>query len=244
SAYFYRLDNASGLNGYIAEYENCDIEGHYGSTYILLQPRMVQSEFLYPEVFKNQEDEPLISLNDYSFGLYFNNKLVSQRGSFSYQLDAIPKTESSLFSLSDVHHYVYTLGQYKVALSKRENTIRAWLSTLTFTIVTLLLIGILSSLAGYFFLGKEHPLSRAFLPFANRFLSTRIQTSLTIILLTGLLLSVYIIIGFIQANYNQNLEDQLLNKVKSISATLQNKVNLAAKLQNEEQRTLILNEES
>jgi two-component system nitrogen regulation sensor histidine kinase NtrY len=244
SAYFYRLDNASGLNGYIAEYENCDIEGHYGSTYILLQPRVVQSEFLYPEVFKNQEDEPLVSLNDYSFGLYFNNKLVSQRGSFSYQLDAIPKTESSLFSLSDVHHYVYTLGQYKVALSKRENTIRAWLSTLTFTIVTLLLIGILSSLAGYFFLGKEHPLSRAFLPFANRFLSTRIQTSLTIILLTGLLLSVYIIIGFIQANYNQNLEDQLLNKVKSISATLQNKVNLASKLQNEEQRTLILNEES
>ncbi|MFB1013457.1 MAG: ATP-binding protein, partial [Bacteroidia bacterium] len=115
---------------------------------------------------------------------------------------------------------------------------------LTFTIVTLLLIGILSSLGGYFFLGKEHPLSRAFLPFANRFLSTRIQTSLTIILLTGLLLSVYIIIGFIQANYNQNLEDQLLNKVKSISATLQNKVNLASKLQNEEQRTLILNEES
>jgi len=244
SAYFYRLDNASGLNGYIAEYENCDLAGHYGSTYILLQPRKVQSEFLYPEVFKNQEDEPLVSLNDYSFGLYFHNKLVSQRGSFSYQLDAIPKTQSSLFSLSDVHHYVYTLGQYKVALSKRENTIRAWLSTLTFTIVTLLFMGILSSLAGYFFLGKEHPLSRAFLPFANRFLSTRIQTSLTIILLTGLLLSVYIIIGFIQANYNQNLEDQLLNKVKNISATLQNKVDLANKLSNEEQRTLILNEES
>lgn len=244
SAYFYRLDNASGLNGYIAEYENCDIEGHYGSTYILLQPRVVQSEFLYPEVFKNQEDEPLVSLNDYSFGLYFNNQLVSQRGSFSYQLDALPTSESSLFSLSDVQHYIYSLGQYKVVLTKRENEMRAWLSTLTFTIVTLLLLGILSSLISYLVLGKNHLLSRSFLPFTNRFLSTRIQTSLTIILLTGLLLSVYIIIGFIQANYNQNLEDQLLNKVKSISATLQNKVNLASKLDNVEQRTLILNEES
>ena len=244
SAYFYRLDNASGLNGYIAEYENCDLNGHYGNTYILLQPRIVQSEFLYPEVFKNQEDKPLVSLNDYSFGLYFNNELVSQRGNFSYRLDALPETQSSLLSISELHHYIYTLGQYKVVLSKRENTLRAWLSTLTFTIVTMLLLGVLSSLASYFFLGKEHPLSRAFLPFANRFLSTRIQTSLTIILLTGLLLSVYIIIGFIQANYNQNLEDQLLNKVKNISATLQNKVDLASKLSDEEQRTLILNEES
>ena len=244
SAYFYRLDNASGLNGYIAEYENCDLDGQYGSTYILLQPRVVQSEFLYPEVFKNQEDEPLVSLNDYSFGLYFNNQLVSQRGNYSYQLNALPTTEYSLFSVSDFHHYSYSIGQYKVVLSKRENILRAWLSTFTFTIVIMLLLGILCSLAAYFFVGKEHPLSRAFLPFTNQFLSTRIQTSLTIILLTGLLLSVYIIIGFIQANYNQNLEDQLLNKVKSISATLQDKVNLASKLSNEEQRTLILNEES
>jgi signal transduction histidine kinase/ABC-type glycerol-3-phosphate transport system permease component len=244
SAYFYRLDNASGLNGYIAEYENCDIDGQYGNTYILLQPRVVQSEFLYPEVFKNQEDEPLVSLHDYSFGLYFNNQLVSQRGNYSYQLNELPTSESSWASVSELRHYIYSLGQYKVVLSKRENILRAWLSTFTFTIVIMLLLGILSSLGAYVFMGKEHPLSRAFLPFTNRFLSTRIQTSLTIILLTGLLLSVYIIIGFIQANYNQNLEDQLLNKVKNISATLQNKVNLADKLVDLEQRTLILNEES
>jgi len=244
SAYFYRLDNASGLNGYIAKYENCDINDNHGSTFILLQPRVVQSEFLYPEVFKNQEDEPLVSLNDYSFGLYFNNELISQRGSFPYKLDAQPSTASSALSFSNMHHYSYSLGQYQVVLSKRENTLRAWLSTLTFTIVILLLLGLLSSVAAYFLFGKEDALSRAFLPFTNRFLSTRIQTSLTIILLTGLLLSVYIIIGFIQANYNQNLEDQLLNKVKNISATLQNKVDLEAKLANIEQRTLILNEES
>ena len=244
SAYFYRLNNTSDLSGYIAEYENCDIDGHYGSTYILLQPRVVQSDFLYPEVFKNQEDKSLISLNDYSFGIYFRKQLMSQRGSFSYRLNELPVNNNSLFALSELHHYTYRLGEYNVVLSKRENRARAWLSTLTFTIVTLLLLGIICSLAAYFFLSKDHPLARAFLPFANRYLSTRIQTSLTIILLTGLLLSVYIIIGFIQANYNQNLEDQLLNKVKRISATLQNKVNLSTKLQNEEQRTLILNEES
>ena len=244
SAYFYRFDNTSGLSGYIAEYENCDLKGQYGSTYILLQPRIVQSEFLYPEVFKNQEDKQLVSLNDYSFGLYFNDQLVSQRGNFSYQLNSLPALEHSLLSVSDIHHYSYSIGQYKVVLSKQENFLSAWLSAFTFTIVIMLLLGILCSLVTYFLIGKEHSLSRAFLPFTSQLLSTRIQTSLTIVLLTGLLLSVYIIIGFIQANYNRNLEDQLLSKVKSISATLQNKVDFARKLNNEEQRTLILNEES
>jgi methyl-accepting chemotaxis protein len=40
------------------------------------------------------------------------------------------------------------------------------------------------------------------------------------------------------------LEEQLLNKVKNISSRLQNRVNLSEKLSNEEQRLLILNEES
>ena len=244
SAYFYQLDNASGLNGYIAKYENCDIEGHYGNTFILLQPRVVQSEFLYPEVFKNQENEPSVSLTDYSYGLYFNNNLVSQRGSFSYLLNALPDGTYSIFKLGEPKHYIYALGEYKVVLSKRENTLRAWLSTLTFTILSILFVGFMCSVFTYWFIDPEHSLAKAFLPFTNKYLSSRIQTSLTIILLAGLLLSVYINISFIQANYNENLEDQLLGKIKSISATLQNKVDLVSKLQNDEQRTLILNEES
>lgn len=244
SAYFYKLDNNSGLNGYIAKYENCNLDGHFGSTYILLQPRIVQSEFIYPEAFKNQNDEPLQSLNDYSFGLYFENKLVSQRGSFAYKLNEIPKTKNSVIALADLHHYTYQVGQYVVVLSKRENIVKVWLYTFTFTLTAMLVFSLLSSIASFYLVSKKHPFTRAFLPLTNRFLSTRIQTSLTIILLAGLLLSVYIIISFIQVNYNQNLEDQLLNKVKSITTKLQNRIDLVDKIQSLEQRTLILNEES
>ncbi len=244
SAYFYKLDNYSGLNGYLAKYENCNLEGNFGTTYILLQPRIVQSEFIYPEAFKNQKDVPLQSLNDYSFGLYFKTKLVSQRGSFAYKLNEVPKTDNSLFNLTNLHHYTYKVGQYIVVLSKRENIVRVWLYTFTFTLTAMLGLGLLSSLVSFYLVGKEHTFTRAFLPIKNRFLSARIQTSLTIILLTGLLLSVYIIISFIQANYNQNLEDQLLNKVKSITTKLQNRIDLADKMQSLEQRTLIFNEES
>ncbi len=93
-------------------------------------------------------------------------------------------------------------------------------------------------------MSSEHSLSLAFLPGSSRFLSARIQTSLTIILLLGLLFSVYIIINYIRSGYNENLESQLLTKVKSISTRLQNKIDLDKKLQDPEQRMLMLNEES
>lgn len=93
-------------------------------------------------------------------------------------------------------------------------------------------------------MGLNHPLATAFIPGTSKYISTRIQTSLTIILLAALLLSVYIIISYIRANYNQTLESQLLVKVKNISTQFQNKVDLSKKLSNDEQRRLILNEQS
>ncbi|PCJ64784.1 MAG: hypothetical protein COA58_10945 [Bacteroidetes bacterium] len=245
SAYFYQIDDPISVNGYIAKYENCDIDGHFGTTFILLQPRVVQSEFLYPEVFKNQESKSIAKLDDYSYGIYFNNRLISQKGSYPYQLDALPKIEKgSLLALGQIKHNKYKEANYEVVLSRTENRVRSWLSGFTFTLLILLPLSfILSLLTGLLF-NKEHPLAKAFYPGSSKYLSTRIQTSLTIILLAGLLLSVYIIISYIRTNYNQNLESQLLTKVKSISTRLQNKVDLDRKLQDAEQRTLMLNEES
>jgi signal transduction histidine kinase len=245
SAYFYQIDDPISVNGYIAKYENCDIEGHFGTTFILLQPRVVQSEFIYPEVFKNQKSKEITKLNDYSYGIYFNQRLISQKGSYPYKLNALPKLgDNSLFALGKIKHDKYQEANYEVVLSRSENRIRSWLSVFTFTLLILLPLSfLLSFLTGLLF-SKEHPLARAFYPGASQYLSSRIQTSLTIILLAGLLLSVYIIISYIRANYNQNLEGQLLTKVKSISTRLQNKVDLDRKLQNDEQRTLMLNEES
>jgi len=245
SAYFYQIDNPISVNGYIAKYENCDLDGHYGTTFILLQPRVVQSEFLYPEVFDNQKSTQLISLSDYSYGLYFNNRLVSQKGSYPYQLNSLPEDNgSSIFSLGAVRHRKYDQGIYQVVLSKTENRIRSWLSSFTFTLLLLLPIGFFISLLTRFIYGIDDPMATAFLPGTSKYLSSRIQTSLTIILLLGLLLSVYIIITFIRSNYNQNLENQLLTKVKNISTRLQDKVDLEQKLNDTESRTLILNEES
>ncbi|MEY2924340.1 MAG: hypothetical protein RLZZ337_888 [Bacteroidota bacterium] len=242
SNYFYQIDNPASFNGYIGKYENCDLQGHNGTTFILLQPRVVQSEFLYPEVFANQQSREVVSLQDYSYGIYFKNRLISQRGSFPYQLNIVPK--QNRFNLWGYHHKMFEERGFMVVLSKKENLLASWMSSFTITILLLLPISFFISLCARGIFGAEHALSIAFLPGSNKYLSSRIQTSLTIILLSGLLLSVYIIISYIRTNYNQNLENQLLVKVKNIGSQFQNQVDLKKKLQDEEQRRLMLNEES
>ena len=246
SQYFYQITSPSNFSGYIAKYENCDIDGHFGSTFIILQPRVVQSEFLYPEVFANQKSEELITTNDYSYGIYLGGKLISQRGTYPYRLNETPdlNENSSVFSIGQFRHHSFLQDQYQVVLSKTENRIKSWMSAFTFSLIILFLICILTSFAAKLLLGPTNNMSLAFLPKASRYLSARIQTSLTIILLIGLLLSVYIIINYIRSGYNQNLENQLLVKVKNISGRLQNKIDLERKLTDPEQRVLMLNEES
>ncbi len=245
SDYFYQIEEPEHFNGYIAKYENCDIDGHNGTTFILLQPRVVESEFLYPEVFANQQSKEVVNLSDYSYGVYFNNRLINQKGSYSYLLNEAPKpTDFKLFSFNSTAQRVYDNGKFQVVLTKKENWLISWLSAFTFCLTILLPVCFFISLCARYTIDKDHALAVAFLPGTSKYLSSRIQTSLTIILLAGLLLSVYIIIGFIRANYNQNLENQLLTRVKNIGSQFQNKIDLQKRLKNAEEVQVMLNEES
>ena len=245
SNYFYQINNPVKFNGYIAKYENCDLYGHYGTTFILLQPRLIQSEFLYPEAFANQKKRELINLDDYSYGVYYNNRLIVQKGSYTYSLDQAPaQTHNLMFHEGDYHHYVYPSGMFRVVLSKQDPLVKTTLSSFTFTFLFMLPLAFLILGLAYLYLGRSDEAVAALFDYEGRFLSTRIQVSLTLILLMGLLLSVYIIIGYIQSNYTKNLESNLLNTVKNIGQQFQNKVDLEKKLANEETRQLILNEES
>lgn len=243
SNYFYQITDPKLFSGYIAKYENCDLNGHYGATFILLQPRVIQSDFLYPEAFENQTQKALFNNDEYSYGIYYNDRLISQRGNFSYGLNQAPEVHYELawLHMRGFHHYHFDdIDKFKVVLSKKENSFTSFLSTFTFAFLLLLPLGVVLIVSSFLF----DPSEQSFLVLKGRYLSTRIQVSLTLILLVGLLLSVYIIINYISANYNARLEKQLLDNVKNISARFQNKVDLELKLKNEEQRQLILNEES
>ena len=241
SDYFYSIDQPDKFYGYIAKYENCDINGHNGTTFILLQPRVVESDFLYPEVFANQQSKQVVALSEYSYALYFNRRLINQKGSYSYPLTY---AKDLLITNRSFQHRSFSNSSYTTILTSPSKGILDWLPSLTFTLALLLPFSFLFSLLMRWVLHPTHPLATAFLPGTSKYLSSRIQTSLTIILLAGLLLSVYIIIGFIRNNYNENLENQLLQQVKNIGNRIQDRVDLEKKLSDPEERTLILNEES
>ena len=244
SAYFYELDKSSNNNGYIAKFENCDIEGHFGTTFILLEPRIIQSDFLYPESFANQKDQEIISLDDYSYGIYVSEKLISKLGEFPYKLHSIPNNSKENLFFGGIKHTRYSSENYDVILSVYANPFRQILTIFTFILVIIIFIGMLGSLVLKVFSITNQQITMIFLPDLSHHLSSRIQVAITGILIFGLLLSVYTIVHFEKTNYNAMLEEQLLNKVKNISSRLQNRVNLSQKLSNEEQRLLILNEES
>ena len=244
SAYFYELDQSSTNNGYIAKFENCDIKGHFGTTFILLEPRIIQSDFLYPESFANQKDKEIISLDNYSYGIYVSEKLISQLGEFPYQLQTIPVNNNANLFFGGIKHTRYSNNNYDVILSVYANPFRQILTIFTFILIIIIFIGMIGSLVLKVFSITNQQVTMIFLPDLSHHLSSRIQVAITGILIFGLLLSVYTIVQFEKSNYNAMLEEQLLNKVKNISSRLQNRVNLSKKLSNEEERLLILNEES
>ena len=243
SNYFYQINDPSLINGYIAKYENCDIYGHYGTTFILLQPRLIQSDFLYPEAFANQKKKELINLSDYSYSIYFKDRLISQKGSFAYSMNEEGELKNERAARSEdgyFHTHFTEIPQFHVIMSSKYNPFRAYLSTFTFCFVFLIPLAFLVVILLYLFDPKAHLLKSI----KTTYLSTRIQLSLTLILLIGLLLSVYIIISYIRLNYNNNLENQLLSSIKNIGAQFQNQVDLERKLGSEEQRQLLINQES
>lgn len=243
SAYFYKLDELSYGNGLIAKYENCDLNGHYGTTFILLKPRIIQSDFLYPESFANQKREEMISIEEYSFGIYASNTLISQLGEYPYKLNAIPKN-SNYILFGGFKHHRYSYQNYDVILSTHTNPFRDISTIFTFILIIIIVIGILGSSLLITFSDINKQFLHIFLPDLSKHLSSRIQVAITSILIIGLLLSVYTIVHFEKSNYNATLEEQLLNKIKIISSRLQNRTNLYEKLSNKEKRILILNEES
>ena len=243
SNYFYQINKPENFNGYMAKYENCDINGHYGTTFILLQPRLIQSEFLYPEVFANQKQKELVNMDDYSYGIYFNRKLISQKGSFQYSLQ-LQENWKDLVSNANHEHYQYNFDEFSVVLSKQEAGFKEFISVNTFTFLGLLPLVVLIILLVLLYLGKDNDYFQKVFDIRGRYLSTRIQFSLSVVLLVGILMSVYVIWIYIRSNYNENLENRLLTSIKNISTQFQNNINLEQKLGNQEARQLLLNEQS
>ena len=264
SNHFYQVKSDRIFNGYLAKFENCDLNGHYGSVFVLLEPKFIQSSYEYPQLISRKKDNRLFDIDDYSYALYSNGKLLNQKGTYPYNLHYDSThfvSSSSLFSSASYKHFISDQEQAIVVLSHPGNQLKRTVSTFSFGFIFFILcftafgtIWVLTLSLQQWFLRKWGTSSefKSFkftrqqqldkLGIEQVYLSTRIRLAMVLLVFAGLLVSIYVTIQFIEINDQNRSENELMYKIREVANQLQNEVDFATKLQDKESRQLIVND--
>lgn len=264
SNHFYQVKSDRIFNGYLAKFENCDLHGHYGSVFVLLEPKFIQSSYEYPQLISRKKDSRLFDIDDYSYALYSNGKLLNQKGTYPYNLHYDSThftTNRSLFSPAAYKHFLSYQEQAIVVLSHPGNQLKRTISTFSFAFIFFILCFIafgivwIIALFSQQLILKQWGTSNAFREFKFKrqqqldklgieqvYLSTRIRLAMVLLVFAGLLVSIYVTIQFIEINDQNRSENELMYKIREVANQLQNEVDFSKKLQDPESRQLIVNE--
>ncbi|MCB9262020.1 MAG: hypothetical protein H6607_06570 [Flavobacteriales bacterium] len=262
SHHFYQVRSDRIFNGYLAKFELCDITGHHGNIFILLEPKFFQGFYQYPDLMHQKKERRVFSLDHYSYALFVNNRLLNQHGSYPYQLYfdssnfASPKT---IFDKSGFHHNVIKQENSVVVLSHPNYDLKSYISTFSFSfsffLATLTVFGIvwfggwfLIDLISGFRPGLKKNISESrkqmleYFGLEQVYLSTRIRLSMVILVFVGILFSVYATVQFVKFNNQNKSKSELLIKIREVANKLQNEVSFSKKLENAESRQFLVNE--
>ncbi len=257
SNHFYHIKDPTVINGYIARFDNCDLEGHNGSAFLVLQPKFIQVPHLFPRLLKKGKPSSGIDISGYSYGIYVNGRLMHQKGDFAYPLAFLSGTfrpgKIGFLSRRYVHFVNLHSTLITVVLSRPENILSEAFSLFTLLFILLFIatsLWILLLRAGYTAFKIEalvssdvlHKLARESSPFAFSLLSVRIRLALIGLLTAGLLVSVWLTTRYVQNNYNERIRESLHNRLLDAANQLQNENSLAFKLKNADSRQLLINQ--
>jgi two-component system, NtrC family, nitrogen regulation sensor histidine kinase NtrY len=263
SKYFYQIKKPSETNGYIAKFENCDENGHYGNVYLLLEPKVIQSTHVYTPLLQKKSRRDFFSLSDYSYAIYDKGKLLKQKGDVAYELryDEKKLGSSSLIWGSYSHYISNQSEDVIVVMSTRNSSGLKLVSTISFSFL-FYCIAILFGLI-LFMLAKmglpymvlrtsksrlriENELTQLLntLGLGRKLLSVRIQLIMGGLIFAGLLASVFFTIVYLEVNHNQRSREDLSLKINEVVNQLQNEPNLGKKLEGQESVTLLTAEVS
>lgn len=266
SNHFYQIKNKTGVRGYIAKFETCNLEGSFGTVFLLLQPKIIQSSHSYPDIFEDKKQQSVFDFKDYSYAIYQGTKLVSQKGDYPYRLalpkDGIGKNEEQFFALSGYKHFINSpQPQLTVIISKRQDYLVKSFALFSFMFIFFTALGVAFALLwtaiyitrfGWQKFTSRHRnntplldmLSRTVPLFSPRrqLLSSRIQVSMVGLVFFGLVVSVFFTIQYVRYNYNERQQDQLFLKLKEILNQLENEPDLPRKLRNDDRLRALVNQ--
>lgn len=265
SNHFYQIKSTEITNGYLAKFENCDLYGHYGNVFLLLEPKFIQSTYSYPELTRKKRDVKLFELEDYSYAIYNRGALVNQKGDYSYDFkfdSSDLHDESGFWNWRGYRHFIHAQQEeLKVVLSKPNDRLVSALSTFTMAflfyamalgmigvlrylmerITMLLIIRLKSREEGLRYRIKKDDFWSQF-GFDQLYLSTRIRFAMVALVILGLLLSLSVTVQFISYNDSSESRMDLMYKIREVVSMVQEEVDLEDKLRSTEARKLIVNE--
>lgn len=266
SNHFYHIKNKTGVRGYIAKFETCNLEGSFGTVFLLLQPKIIQSSHSYPDIFDAKKQQNVFEFKDYSYAIYQGSKLVSQKGDYPYRLALPPggvsQNDEKFFSLLGYKHFISSpQSDLTIIISKRQDYLVKSFALFSFMFIFFTTLGALLALVwaaiyiarfGWAKFTSKHRghtplldfLSRTLPLISNRqrLLSSRIQMSMVGLVFCGLVVSVIFTIQYVQYNYNQRQQDQLFLKLKEMLNQLENEPDLSRKLKNNDRLRALVNQ--
>ncbi len=265
SHHFYQLKNKSGIRGYMAKFENCNLSGNMGSVFLVLQPKIIQSSHSYPIIFEKKKQNYVFDLKDYSYAIYQNSKLVSQKGDYPYKLTlpagGIKANDTQIFSLAKYNHNLYYPNDLKVIISNRKDDIAKSSSQVFFILFFFIFLGSGGALIWWTYYGirfgwkknsNKHKNSTSIIHRLNRTLqlinprsislSSRIQWSMASFVFIGLVVSVGLTIVYVRQNNHEKQKDQLVFKLKEVLNQLENEPDLLKTLKSEDQLRALVNQ--
>ncbi len=244
SSYFYRVNESFGFQNYFAIIPISRNDKSLGTIVIDLKSKPLQSFASFPDLLidgqLNIEDE----FKAYSYAFYIDNKLVTQSGTYVYNLENndlpgevkkyVTTTTSSnskewYLRFTKYSHLIYKPSERNlIVVSKEENLLFIGITSITFFFVVFLMFSVLVLLTGWLWIRmkilniKNDRIGWSFkLNFDLILYKTRIQFSMIFAVVVTLIAVGFITFFSISTQYQTQQDKTIREKITRIAAAFE-----------------------
>lgn len=244
SGYFYRVNESFGFQNYFAILPIIQNKKSLGTIVIELKSKPLQTFASFPDLLIdgqiNIEDE----FKSYSYAFYIDNKLVTQSGTYIYDLENteldgelkkyVTKTTKSTrtewyLHYTNYNHLIYKPSQRNlIVVSKEQNLLFIGITSITFFFVVFLLFSVLILIIGWLWIRikilniKNNQVGWSFkLNFDLVLYKTRIQFSMIFAVVATLIAVGFITFFSISTQYQTQQDKIIREKITRVASALE-----------------------
>lgn len=224
---FYFLDNVNGRINYLGVMKYKIYASNLRVTlYLELASKLVTEELGYPELLLDKKLLKKSNISEYSYAKYRNNQLLSQIGSFHYNLSTesySPKTdEFNFIDFEGYSHLIYNSDQQNTIILSRPQ-LRVFDILISFSYIFV-----------FFFILTNLILFGTNFPFRNRNYSFNLQARIQLSMIALLLISMFLVGGSTiyynttqyQNKNHENIREKIQSAVKELETEMSNEFEL------------------